>query len=59
MQLRFATNISVEQYIQQEAWRDAKLDQCPLHPAIDGGKADAESMGKLFLDEFQFQAYRL
>lgn len=35
MQLRFATNISVEQYIQQEAWRDAKLDQCPLHP--EGG----------------------
>jgi hypothetical protein len=35
MQLRFATNISVEQYIQQEAWKDAELDQCPLHP--EGG----------------------
>ena len=32
MQLRFATNISVEQYIQQEAWKYAELDQCPLHP---------------------------
>lgn len=35
MQLRFATNISVEQYIQQEAWKYAELDQCPLHP--EGG----------------------
>lgn len=35
MQLRFATNISVEQYIEQEAWRDAELNQCPLHP--EGG----------------------
>ena len=35
MQLRYATNLPVEQYIQQEAWKDAKLDQCPLHP--DGG----------------------
>ena len=35
MQLRFATNISVEQYIEQEAWKDAELNQCPLHP--EGG----------------------
>lgn len=32
MQLRFATDISVKQYIEGEAWKDAKLDQCPLHP---------------------------
>ena len=35
MQLRFATNISIEQYIQQEAWKYAELEQCPLHP--EGG----------------------
>ncbi len=35
MQLRFATDISIEQYIEEEAWKDAKLDQCPLHP--EGG----------------------
>jgi len=35
MQLRFSTNISVEQYIQQKAWKYAELDQCPLHP--EGG----------------------
>lgn len=32
MQLRFATNLSVDQYIQGKAWRDAKLTHCPLHP---------------------------
>ena len=35
MQLRFDTNFPVEQYIQRKAWRDAELDQCPLHP--EGG----------------------
>jgi len=35
VQLRYATNLSVEQYIQCEAWKDAELNQCPLHP--DGG----------------------
>jgi len=35
VQLRFATDISVEQYIEEEAWKDAELDQCPLHP--EGG----------------------
>ncbi len=35
VQLRFATDISIEQYIEEEAWKDAKLDQCPLHP--EGG----------------------
>lgn len=35
MQLRFATNLSVEQYIQREAWKDAELNQCPLHPEGD------------------------
>jgi len=35
VQLRFAIDIPVEQYIEEEAWKDAKLDQCPLHP--EGG----------------------
>ena len=32
MQLRFATNLSVDQYIKGKAWKDAKLNHCPLHP---------------------------
>ncbi len=32
MQLRFATNLSVDQYIKSKAWKDAILDHCPLHP---------------------------
>ena len=33
VQLRFATNLTSEQYVSQEAWRRASLDRCPLHPA--------------------------
>jgi len=32
VQLRYATTLPVEQYIQRKAWRDAKLAHCPLHP---------------------------
>ena len=32
MQLRFATNLSVDKYIKGKAWKDAKLNHCPLHP---------------------------
>ena len=32
MQMRFATDLSPEEYVRQEAWKDAKLDSCPLHP---------------------------
>lgn len=35
MQLRFATNLTSEQYVSQRAWRRASLDRCPLH--IEGG----------------------
>ena len=35
MQIRYATDLSAEQYVRQEAWKDAKLDSCPLHP--EGG----------------------
>ena len=31
MQLRYATNLSAEEYVRQEGWKDAKLDTCPLH----------------------------
>ncbi len=31
MQLRFATNLTSEQYVSQEAWRSASLELCPLH----------------------------
>lgn len=35
MQLRFATNLSAEEYVGQKAWRYAELCSCPLHP--EGG----------------------
>ena len=30
--MRFATDLSPEQYVRQEAWKDARLESCPLHP---------------------------
>lgn len=35
MQLRFATDLSAEEYVRREAWKEAKLDNCPIHP--EGG----------------------
>jgi len=35
MQLRFATDLSAEEYVRQEAWKEAKLDSCLIHP--EGG----------------------
>ena len=35
MQLRFATDLSAEEYVQREAWKEARLDSCPIHP--EGG----------------------
>ena len=32
MQLRFATDLSAQQYVRRQAWKDARLDNCPLHP---------------------------
>ncbi len=32
MQLRFATNLSAEEYVKQKAWKQVKLHSCPLHP---------------------------
>ena len=32
MQIRYATDLSAEQYVQQQAWHAATLNQCPLHP---------------------------
>jgi hypothetical protein len=32
MQLRFATTLSAQQYVRQQAWKYAQLDNCPLHP---------------------------
>lgn len=31
MQLRFDTNLTSEQYVSQESWRNATLEQCPIH----------------------------
>lgn len=35
MQLRFQTELTSEEYVRREAWRDASLERCPGHP--DGG----------------------
>lgn len=35
MQLRFATVLSAEEYVRRKAWKEAKLDNCPIHP--EGG----------------------
>lgn len=32
MQLRYATDLSAEEYVRQKAWKDAKLGNCPIHP---------------------------
>ena len=32
MQIRYATDLSAEQYVQQQAWQTATLNHCPLHP---------------------------
>jgi hypothetical protein len=32
VQLRFACDHTGEEYVKQEAWRDASLPRCPLHP---------------------------
>ena len=32
MQLRFKTTLSTQEYATEQAWRDASLERCPLHP---------------------------
>jgi hypothetical protein len=32
VQLRFACDLTGEEYVSQQAWRDANLRHCPLHP---------------------------
>ncbi|MDJ0872846.1 MAG: hypothetical protein QNJ87_13890 [Gammaproteobacteria bacterium] len=32
VQLRFPAGLTSEEYVTQEAWREASLPQCPLHP---------------------------
>ncbi len=31
MQLRYSTNLSADEYVTRQAWKDAVLDICPLH----------------------------
>ena len=33
MQLRYKTGLTSEEYVSQQAWRNARLERCPLHPA--------------------------
>ena len=33
MQLRFPTGLSGEDYVKRQAWREATLKRCPLHPS--------------------------
>lgn len=40
VQLRFKTTLSCREYVTEQAWRDAALERCPLHP--DGGCSFAQ-----------------
>jgi hypothetical protein len=33
VQLRFETSFTSKEYVTHQAWRDATLERCPLHPA--------------------------
>ena len=33
VQLRFETSFTSKEYVKHQAWRDATLERCPLHPA--------------------------
>jgi hypothetical protein len=33
VQLRFETNFTSSEYVKRQAWKDATLERCPLHPA--------------------------
>lgn len=33
VQLRLASELSSEEYISKQSWRDASLERCPMHPA--------------------------
>ncbi len=35
MQIRYATDLSADEYVRRQAWKDAELAKCPLHP--EGG----------------------
>ncbi len=39
MQLRFEIDLTGEEYVNQQAWRNATLPRCPLHPNGDCGFA--------------------
>ena len=39
MQLRFVTDLSADEYVRRQAWENAKLDSCPLHPEGECGFA--------------------
>ena len=39
MQIRFATDLSAEEYVRQQAWKDAALDNCPIHSKGECGFA--------------------
>ena len=39
MQVRHATGLTSEEYVKQEAWRFARLERCPFHPAGGCGLA--------------------
>jgi hypothetical protein len=46
MQLRFGTNLTSEQYISQQAWQQATLERCPLHPEGSCGVRGHGSYGR-------------
>ena len=47
MQIRFAAELTSEEYVRQQAWRRATLSSCPLHPAGGCGFARHTTYGRV------------
>jgi|LGVC01.1.fsa_nt_gb hypothetical protein len=50
MQMRFATDLSADEYVRQKAWKHARLDNCPLHPKGGCGFAKHGTYTRKFPD---------
>lgn len=47
MVVRYPTTVSSEQYLTEQLWRTATLEQCPLHPEGDCGLCGHGSYGRV------------
>ncbi len=47
MQLRYATELTAEQYVARQVWREATLERCPRHPEGGCGLARHGTYGRV------------